>query len=433
MLAAIGIIVALTFLSVAIYKGLNPILTGFLSGFIIMFTSNLPVQDTFSTAIGTCGTILGIVAPPILIGAMMGMIYNASGAMISFSHFLYAPVKKIKNRKVQVYTVVIVFLIIRFLIGLSGIDNNAIMVTMVALSISIFYEFDLPARYIPCIGIVASTMANLIPGTPVMINLMCEQFIAGFSRSGAMAFRMVLLIVFAIGVVLIMGIMMNKDIDKGVKFEQGPMEIPDFSNQKMPPWFFALIPVIVVFITYNYLSCDAWLSVTYGLITSLIFFGPYIQPKEGETKVEAILGQLDKGMFCIPLQIMLLMFPAQVMSLSSGLTTISDGLAVALPAAVALLLIAVVVMGFGGAMSASVIGTLAVTTFASMTPVGIGVVTVWAAAVFDTLPNNTGIIINANLCGVTMKEAYPPVFNTSVLLTGAIAIIATIAVACGMI
>ena len=107
-----------------------------------------------------------------------------------------------------------------------------------------------------------------------------------------------------------------------------------------------------------------------------------------------------------------------------------------IPSAFGLTLIAIILVGaMGGAQSALVvIGTIAMATFIpnGMSVQAAGIIALWATAVLDTLPNSLGIIMQAQLTGVPMKECYPPIFKTTVLLTGAMSVLVAILAAIGL-
>lgn len=430
MIASIGIIAAIVFMSWSIYKGLNPVISAVAAVFIIMLTGQLPVHETWDTAMSTVSMVLGILAPILAFGGILGVFYAESGAAASLGRLIMLPARNIQSPTMRRVAILTIFLIVRAVIGLSGIDANALLVPFVSLSLAIFKEFNLPTKYIPCLNIVSTSVANVVPAAPNLYNILMEEVVPGYSASGAIVIRIVLVLLFIVGIVFILNRNMAKDIEKGEHFVQGPVSVPEFNeSRKNPHWVITLIPILVIFLTYNFTSLEAWSSLLLGVIVAFILFGPYVPQKEGKGRFASALDSANKGVWIIPLQMMLVMIASQVMTLSSGLENITNALlATSLPTAFVLLLIALLLMGFGGSAASMTIGALCASTFIPLGLSGMacGVIAIWSSTVLDTLPINTAILLNCDMVGTTMKEAYPSIFKTSVVLTFGLSVLVTV-------
>lgn len=434
MLAVIGIIATIVFMSYSIYKGLNPIISAIIGAFIIIFSNGMPVLSTWSTGMDTVKTVMGVLAPLFVFGGIMGIMYSESGAAVSLGKVIMIPARKIKNPVIRRMAVLFLFMILRILIGLAGIDNNAIMLTVMALAVSVFFEFDMPTKYIPAVAIIASTVANLIPGAPTMLNIMLAQFMPGFTVGGAMVVRSLLLLVYVIGVVLLLSRLIERDMKKGMKFEQGVLTIPDYENTKSPHWILSLVPIAVVFVCYNFLGVESWVSLMFGAIVSLGIFGPFIPKEEGKSKIASILHCCDKGIFIVPLILMMVILPSSIMAVAPGLTTIVNGLnSLPIPPALVFMLVATILVGFGGSAATVSVASIAVATFipTGLTGLACGVIIIWSC-MFETLPINSAIMIQCNMVGTTMKEAYPSIFQTTVVLMFIMAMVASLLAVLGV-
>lgn len=437
MLAVLGIIVAIVFMSWSIYKGLNPIIAAVISAFIIMLSDGLPIQETWSSAMTGVGGMLGALAPIIIFGGVLGVLYAESGAATSLGMLLMIPARKCKNRTAQIVVVLTLFLLVRAIMGLSGIDANALMVPFAALGVAIFAEFNLPTRYIVCLSIVGSSIANVLPAAPNLYNTLMESCIEGYSASEAMVLRMGLVLLFIALVVLILTRNILTDLKHGIAFTEGPLAAADLSSDiKRPHWITTFIPILVIFITYNFCGFESWSSLLLGTVVAAALFGPYLPRQEGKSRFSVFLRTIDRGTMIIPLQLMTVMLASQVMALSSGLTTITDGLlSTILPAGIVLLIISILLMGFGGSAASVTIGSLCTSTFIplGLSPLACGVIAIWSSTVFDTLPNNTGIILTCDMVGSNMKEAYPCIFKTTVLLTAGLSLLVTLLAMVGLL
>lgn len=436
-LSVLAIFVALAFMTLTIYKGLNPVISAFLSSVIIIVMSGLPFTETITSAFSGAGSMIGNLMPTFIFGGILGILYVSSGAAVSFINFFMKPCDKVKDPKKQLWAVLAMFMAARFIISLAGINNSAIMATMVGMNLVVARKYNIPTRFVPCIQVVAGSMANLLPGVANTHNLICELYFEGFKASDNMIVRFLLILVFVGVSIILMAHAIEKDRTKGIGFEESPtMKIPDFGDKKMIPWFFGLIPIIVVFCTYNFMDLDAWQSLGIGLIFALVFFAPYIQPQDGKSKFRTILSDVDKGVYVMPMVSCAVVIVANTMSAGNGIdncvTLLSN---TGLPAMLVLLFVSVIVTGFGGFQSLAVVGALAMSSFV---PAGLGAsacacVAIWASSVFDTLPTNNGLVLQSNMVGKDMSETYPPIFACTVALTFCIALLAGILAVVGVI
>lgn len=435
MLTVLGVIVGLAFLIVAIYKGVNPVLSAILSCFIVIVTSGASFQTSFDEAVASVGNIVTAIGPVIVIGGMMGAIYNASGVCLSMGKFFTRPCHKIKNSYLRKVTAILMFLLVRIVIGISGVDANALLLTTIGLALAIFAEFDIPTRLIPTLVVLVSTVNNMMPGVPHTYNLLAENYIEGFTARGAMGFRFAILAIYFVVTLVIFAVIVKKDEEKGLHFTQGVMAIPDANSMKLPPWYFGIIPVVVIFTLYNWCGFEAWAAAMVGLALTFVLLAPYIPREENETKFKSIMKTVDFGAFSYPLQLLFIILPTMAMTQTGGLDIITDGLsAVNMPAILTLVIVALVVLGFGGSNCMPVIGgMMTMFTVAGFTGLGVGCTALWASTVFDTLPNSNFLIFANQQCGTEMKDSYPPTFVTTVILTFVMTVIMALSTVIGIV
>lgn len=174
-----------------------------------------------------------------------------------------------------------------------------------------------------------------------------------------MLVRIVLVLLLIVGTVAILNFSIAKDLANGEGYTEGGLGAPDLSDDvKRPHWILTLLPILGVYITYNFVpGFEAWSSLLVGTILSIVLFAPYLPSDEHGSKVKSLLRELDKGSVVIPLQFMVVMFASNVMSMTPGMTTITNGLvSLAIPAAFALLILAAILMGLGGSVSVTAVG-----------------------------------------------------------------------------
>lgn len=437
-LSIIGIFIAIIFMSWSIYKNFNPIIAAIIAGLFMMVTSGMNIAETWNSAMTGVGSMLAVMAPIIVFGGIMGVLYAESGAAASLGNLILLPTHKMKSEAGKRIVAITLFFILRAVIGLSGMDAGALIVPCAAMCIAIFSSLNIPVKYIPAVTIIGATLGNVVPAAPSTINVMSEMCIPGFSSSGGMLIRSVLVILLIVGSVLILNRNIAKDVAAGEGYTEGQLGTPDLSDGvKRPHWILALLPIVGVFVFYNFVpGFEAWSSLLIGTVLSVVLFFPYLPKTEDSSRVKSLLRNIDRGAVVIPLQFMVVMFASNVMSLTPGMTAITEGLvATAIPAAFVLLIIAVILMGLGGSVSVIAVGAMCSSIFIPMgvTPLACGIITIWASTVLDTLPINNAIFLTCQMVGTDMKRGYPPVFKVSVLLTGVLAVLATLASLVGLI
>ena len=425
----LGVIIGLAFLVISIYKGLNPPLASLIAAFIVIATSGQPFQEAFDTTITTVGSVIASIGPAIVIGNMMGMVYSASGVCLSMGKFFTLPCRNIKNPLLQKVMAVTLFMLARIIIGLSGIDGTSLTVATIALALAIFAEYDISARYIPAIGAIVICIGNMMPGIPGVYNLLAVECFEGFTSSSAMLPRLLILIIYFVLSVVVFAALIKKDVANEVHFVPSTkVTTPDVNDMKLPPWWMGLIPIVLIFVTYNFCGLESWSSLALGLAASVLLFGPYIPKEEGKSRFWSVINQLNVGSNVFPLQWLFIMLPTMAMSTTGGLDIISNGLsAIGMPALLTLVVLSLVVMGFGGSQCMPVIaGMMPMMAAAGLSTVGVAMIALWGSTVFDTLPNSAGVIISSDLVDMPMSKSYPVTFYTTVLLTFGITLLVTV-------
>lgn len=428
-ITVLGAIIGLVFLVYSIYRGVSPVLASIISVFIVIVTSGAPFQESFNNAIAVVGGIVSSVGPALILGNMMGMIYSASGVCLSMGKLFTMPCKWIKDPLLQKVCAVALLLIVRIVIGLSGIDATALIVPTVALAMAVFSEYDISTRYIPALTAMVGCFGNMMPGVPGMYNLLAVQWFEGYTAGSAMGIRMLLLVIYFALSLVVFAVMSRKDSANDIHFTPSTkVPVPDIDSMKLPPWWFGLLPILVTYITYNFCGFESWSSLSLGLLVSLVFLAPYIQASEGKGKIAAILDQLNTGSLVFPLQWFFIVLPTMAMTQTGGLDIISNGLtAIGLPIILTVFVLSLIVMGFGGSQCMPVIaGLMPMCSAVGLSSVGVALIALWGSTVFDTLPNSGGLLIATDLVDMPMNKSYPFTFYTTVLLTFGMTIVVTL-------
>lgn len=436
-LGIIGILVGMVLWNYLTYKGLDFVISGFLSTLIIILTNGVSIADTWNYGAGTVGEMFATFGPLYVLGGIMGALYCSSGAIFSLMDFITSPFKKVKNEAVRDVGFLAMFLIMRVLLGLSGIDNMALIVTMISAATALFYACNFPRRYLNCLLMITGTVAQLVPNTPVWTNIFVEMFMPGYLHSGALVPRFLLLFVFIVLAVLVLYRRIARDKKKGIGFDPGPLTVPEEDGRRRPHWILTLIPLLAVYLCLNFLGWEGWLSMMVGTALCVALFLPYLPQKEGKSRFKACLEECNLGVYKVPVMVLFGMMPAYILSTLPAFDTIMDAvMSIHLPPMVIFALLGAVLVGLAADGGLLILCTIAPEYFVSngsMTILQVGTIAVWCYAILDTLPINMGMIIQNEIIGTTMKESYPPIFETTVLLTTLMTIIAVVMCSVGII
>lgn len=422
-LSVFGILAAFVLMNLLVYKGLDATITSFICCFVIIFTSGLNFNEAMAAGLGTVGSMCSVFIGIYVFGGVLASIYQATNATASLGKLILKPFGKCENPKVRRIGTLSMLVLVRVILGLAGLDNLAIMPLMVALVVAVFSGCDLPRKYVNCTLMFAATVGVMIPGAPHQYVVILQSVLTDYNNSGNLLVRWLLLLIYIAAGILILDRMMEKDQKKGLHFDPGPLEVPDLNGElKAPHWLLTFIPMIVVYLTYNFLHLETWVALVCGVVVATALYFPYLPKEEGKTRLSAMVGSFNKGAVLVPLGIAGIFMVSSVMALSDGFNWLVDLFCqIPIPAAFGLMLIAILLTGATGAAQSAliIVGGIAAANFlpAGLSVQAAGLIALWATTVLDSLPNNLGIILQCDLTKCSMKECYPSIFKTTVVLT----------------
>ena len=139
---------------------------------------------------------------------------------------------------------------------------------------------------------------------------------------------------------------------------------------------------------------------------------------------------------CLIKAILFSMLPGFIMQQSEAYNVLIDAMAAApIPSALGFLLISILIVGLAGNAAVVLLGGIATAAFipAGLSAQACGVILIYATVVLDSLPNNLGIITQCEIMDCKMKECYPSIFRTTVLLTAALSLVVALCAMIGLI
>ena len=432
---ACALVFSLILIAYLIYKGLSPIYSVVIGCSLMIFTNGMDYVETFTSALSTWGSVLMPAVFVTLFGASMGVLYTKAGAVDSIANWLLRPVDRIANPDLRVIFAILAFIVFRIILGLAGLVNDAVLVTMFAVGAAVFRKVDIDRRHLNAVLVIAGTIGLVIPGAPTQTNVMFSLFLPDYSPTAYFIPRAILMLIYVVFVCLLMLHYVRSDRAAGRHFEPGNMMATEYAEGKLPPIWLCFVPIAVVVVTYTFLGIEAWVSITFGLIATLISFWKYYPVEDGKTKFSSVLHIANDGVLMIPLQFMLMVLPTMVMNLSPAFDWGVEALAGSgVSPYISFTLLAVILVAFSGAGAIPTICTVALSGFIGQTMgmYACVIITTWSCTVFDSLPTNASIVIQTELCDCSMKKAYPTIFTTTIVATAAVLVIATIMAAAGI-
>ncbi len=425
---SLALVFSLLLIAALIYKGLSPIYSVIIGCSLMMLTNNMPFVDTLSQALSTWGSALMPAVFVTLFGSAMGVLYTKAGAIDSIANWLLKPIDKIQNPDKKVVYAILAFICFRILLGLAGMVNDAVMVTMFAIGAVVFRKVDMDRRHLNAVLVIAGTIGLIVPGAPTQTNIMFSLFLPDYSATVYFVPRLLLMIVYIVLVCLLMLHYARTDRKNGIHFEQGRMMTEEYIG-KLPPIWLCLIPIVVVIIAYSILNLDATIAIIFGLVSTIVCLWKYYPIEDGRSRVDSILKIANDGVLLIPIQFMLMVLPTMVMTMTPAFDWGVDALSTCgVSPYISFTLLAVILVAFSGAGAIPSICSVALAGFIgqSMSMYACVMITLWSCTVFDSLPTNASIVIQSELCDVPLKKAYPTIFTTTIVATAFVLILATI-------
>ena len=433
------IIIAIIFINYSMYRGMSLPLACIIGTIFICITSGLDIQTTYQSAMdSSVAAMMVTYAPLFFFGGILGMFYSESGAITSLGEAILAPSRKIQNPAVKMMVTMLLFFVIRTLLSLAGIDGMAIMPTVCALAISVFKELDAPRKYLSAILQCGGTISMFLPFAPGGANIILPMLLPGFTPGTAWAWRLFFLALFAIGSVVWITKMIQKDQANGEHFEMGKMlPIPINESNYRPHWIVTLIPIALIVVLYNVFGMAAWLALAGGTALAAVMFFRYIPIPEGRGKLATIVDKCNNAGVMISVLLTFSYLPGIAITMSPAydlVLSLANNIAVTLPLAVGFGILAVFLVIMGNSCTI-VLCDLANNIFlpAGLALPTLSILMIVGNTVFDTLPNSPFLSAQAQMLDSPMPESYPPIFKTTVLMTSAMMVLAIILAACGII
>jgi len=421
--ASFGLMVFLTM------KNFSTLYVTIIVSIVVMITNGLPITSTLvSVYMPGVASFVGSFYAIMVAGAIMGKIYDKSGAATSISRWLVRNMLRgsdqMSDDKRTALTVLVI-MIAGMLLTFGGINNVVLLLTMYPLAVGACKEANIPQRFaigIACCG--TNTFADVAPFSPQTPNLAAMTAL-GTPSNAAMIPGIVGALVEMVTIIWVFTIVVRKARARGEVFSYGPNDTAFTENADLPNPILSLLPLLFIFVSFNFLKLHISLAVAGGVIISLILFWKQL-------KLQGVLDVVNSGAETSTTALLLISsvvgFGSVVAATESYQILIGTLMGMSIHPYLQLMICMFVFALVAGSPTATLkmaLPTLGPAFISQGYAAGaIHRISAFASTVTDSLPCSGGVVLGVALSGRTMKEAYPGIFISTSLaaLTGTVAV-----------
>lgn len=411
-IALIGILLAIAVFSFLSFKGVHTYVSVIVAGFIVILTSSLdPVTSFNETFWPSFNGLLNQLWWLSVGGALFGAVINLTGAGVVLGR---AILKIFGKRAVLGMTLVGVAL------QLCGVSLfGGAMFAMLPMIFAIFKEQDVPRRFAPaiiCFSVL--TLACVMPGSIATHNLLTTQHFGLTLYAGTVNGIIAMAVMLFLGD-FILAKLIKKAQDNGEHFVAKPGDLPTNAEgeENLPPLWRVLIPMLFFPIMVNFAPIDMFFS-------QLIAFGVALVFLWGFWGVRPLIDNIRET---VPLSMNIILGMAAITGFGSFIYASPAfnyiiGMVMSIPgnALVSAAISTSVMAGMCGSASAaiSIILPILGQTWAAtgVSLAGLARVIGLSSLVLDSLPHNGAINGMLMGCRESLKDAYIPIFWTTVVV-----------------
>lgn len=424
-IAVIGVLLSFVVIFITVYKGMHVVWATFIAAIILIITNQMNLLDTLGLIFTGWGESIPTFAPIVLFGSVFSKIMEHTGAARSFASVIYHRLipQNASIEKRRMLTILLT-IVLEIILVYAGIDMFAIVFIMLPVLAGVCEELNIPRKYLPAMILSAAGIACAMPGAAQLSNTI-PMTLTGSTSLGGLIPGFIGAAVIAVGVIFYLTRAVKKSVASGETFDWGTVLKPPAKGAKLPPFILSLIPLIVVVVCFNVFKIDGAYSIAIAAIVALILMYKYIPIPEGKPqnvkgRFHGIYDLMLKGLMAIgPLILIFLSIGfASVISSARGYGLIVDMvLGINMPPTITFGIIMLLLVGIMinpvGAMMVAI--PFAMTAFPEMNPAALHRISSFAYIVLDSMPFAAGIILAQSMAGLTQKEAYKPIFFTTVV------------------
>lgn len=408
----LGMLAGISLLIWGAMKGFNIIVLAPLAAMVVAVTAKLNLNEAYTVSYMTAmGNYIISYFPMFIFGAIFGEFMLKSGAATS-----------VALKTVSVFgkeRVVLVVMIATVLLQYGGMAGG-LMFVMYPLIFLLLKEADAPRYLIPTLLMAGGIITQVAPGAPTIQNIIPTSMLGVTPMAAPFMGFTAWALMFVMSWLYVDRGIVKKAKARGEHFVDDRNELGDMKLEENPESFWlSIIPPVVVIIILNVVKLPIHISLIIGSFICAALFYKNVK----SNLLEIINTGATKGVWPVVYAAVAIGFGG-VIKASPAFIAISDALLNAVKGdAYTFGYIATNIMaGLAGSASGGVaiaLEALGPTMLAvpGVNPGALARVVAMSSIGLDSLPHNGIIISLIAYCGLRHKEAYPPMFVQSVMIT----------------
>ena len=404
------LIVGLALLMYLAYRGIPILIATLGAGVFVLVTAAQPILQGLTGPYmkGAAGYFQNYYLVFVL-GALFGKIIEITGAAESIAR----GVLKYLGPKYVVTAVLIATAILCY----GGVNLFVALFTIYPLAMSLFKQAGIPRRVFPAAYVAGcGTFAMTGPFTPAIQNVMPTKYL-GTTVNAALIPGVIVALFQAAACIWYLQTITRKAIDAGETFIPRDTDVR-VEEKDLPAFWISILPAIALLVTLNVFKADVVVAIFVGAVVALVVLYKYLP------KVNKLWDELQKA------------GGSGVFSLVNTAAAVGFGTIVGSTPAFKVAANALLKIG-GSPLIAAGIATTAMAGIAGSASGGLGIALPFvkeyvlplgvnaealhrvisvACGGLDSLPHNGFVITLLTVSGHTHKEAYVPIFVTTVLI-----------------
>ena len=398
--------------------------SSYLATFFGMCVVVLLTGDSFMTAISetyVSGVYTAIKSFffMLMFGCVQSYLYRESGAAFTIADAVMNKfLRDNSSDTAKNLTGMIIILVIGALLNLGGIIAGVVIVLMYPIALAVFERCDIPKRFIlGVLGAGSYTFTLSIPGSPQVTNV-AAMTVLGTGSGVAPIPGLIGGAVEIIVILVLLNLLINRARRKGDHFERHPLDPHMEPDADRPGFILSLIPMIFLFITFNFFNLNIVPCLVLSCLLSIVLFWKWLRAKN----LKELLCGATVDSVPMTMNVAAICGFAAVITNSSAFQTMLDAITSinTSPIIICAVVVALMCMLTGGSSTGQLVALPLIAP--KLLEMGLNAnvihrVAVFAATTLDSMPYCGSILMLLPMCHMKLKEIYPAMFITTVVAT----------------
>ena len=424
----VGIFLGLIVVAFAVYRGWNITIAAMFGCVFFIVLGRVGVLDSITAFFTAWGGFATSFFGKMVFSAIFAKLYEISGAgtsiAIGISKLIF---RENASRKVKVALCFLVGIVCQFVLVIGGIGPVLCIFMTMPIFFPLMEQAGIPRRYaVPTLVAGALVFGNVAAGAPTNGNVMIVNHLGGTAADGALSSYIVLALEL-VAILILLTRMALKSIDNGETFAYGPSFRP-LSDQDRPNPIYSLLPMVVVFVLFGVFNWDVRVALLVGIPLAVLMFWKWLPSKE---EMPSFQGKYANLRSSLSASVLSTLAPLNGMAATSGMAAVMKstaaytGLLNAVQGwnmnaywltAFITIFMCFVVAGNATSMNIALPIVKPIAEASGLSLKAVGRISAVAGSTFDTVPYSGTLNMFTSMCDCTMKEIYPSIFITTILV-----------------